>query len=162
MGYREKQRPVAEEFAGRGYERLWGTNDWPLTLSTPERAYLEMLDELPRHESFHQVDMIVEGLRTLSPRRLQKLLADCRSVKVKRLFFFFADRHGHAWLKQIDRDAIDLGTGKRMLVQGGQARPEIPDHRAGGPRCPCLKPTAPGRAADRRHAVRGGGRQISR
>ena len=48
------------------------------------------------------------------PRRLQKLLADCRSVKVKRLFFFFADRHHHAWLKRLDKDAIDLGAGKRM------------------------------------------------
>ena len=54
---------------------------------------LELLDELPERETFHQVDMLMEGLTNLSPRRLQKLLADCRSVKVKRLFFFFADRH---------------------------------------------------------------------
>ena len=64
-----------------------------------------------------------EGLRTLSPRRLQILLADCRSVKVKRLFFWFADRHNPAWLKQIDRAAISLGTGKRMLVKGGKLDP---------------------------------------
>jgi hypothetical protein len=42
------------------------------------------------------------------------------SVKVKRLFFFFADRHQHAWLERLDRDAIDLGVGKRMLVKGGK------------------------------------------
>jgi glycine/D-amino acid oxidase-like deaminating enzyme len=42
------------------------------------------------------------------------------SVKVKRLFFFFADRHQHAWLERLDRDAIDLGEGKRMLVKGGK------------------------------------------
>jgi hypothetical protein len=59
----------------------------------------------------------------LSPRRLEKLLADCRSIKVKRLFFFFADRHQHAWLKRIDRSQIDLGTGKRMLVKGGRLDP---------------------------------------
>src|SRR5680860_1842565 len=34
----------------------WGQWDWPLTLSTPERALLELLDELPARESFHQVD----------------------------------------------------------------------------------------------------------
>jgi hypothetical protein len=39
---------------------------------------------------------------------------------VKRLFFFFADRHQHAWLKRIDRAAVDLGKGKRMLVKGGK------------------------------------------
>jgi hypothetical protein len=54
---------------------------------------------------------------------LQKLLEDCKSVKVKRLFFFFADRHNHAWLKRLDRSRIDLGKGKRMLVRGGKLDP---------------------------------------
>jgi hypothetical protein len=62
----------------------WGQWDWPLTLSTPERAILEMLDGLPTHESFDRADKIMEGLTTLSPRRLQKLLLDCKSIKVKR------------------------------------------------------------------------------
>lgn len=103
---------------------LPGPSDWTIFASTPERALLELLDELPRRESFHQVDMLVEGLRTLSPKRLQRLLADCKSVKVKRLFFWFAERHEHAWLKQIDRASIDLGTGKRMLVKGGKLDPK--------------------------------------
>jgi hypothetical protein len=98
----------------------WGHWDWPLTLSTSERAVLELLDELPDRESFHQADKLMEGLANLSPRRLQKLLEDCRSVKVKRLFFFFADRHAHAWLKRLERKRIDLGKGKRMLVRGGK------------------------------------------
>jgi hypothetical protein len=98
----------------------WGQWDWPLTLSTPERAVLELLDELPARESFHQVDKLIEGLSTLSPRRLQKLLADCRNVKVKRLFFFFADRHNHAWLKQLNKADVDLGSGKRSIIKGGK------------------------------------------
>lgn len=101
----------------------WGQWDWPLTLSTPERAILEMLDGLPAHESFDQADKIMEGLTTLSPRKLQKLLVDCKSIKVKRLFFFFADRHNHPWRKHLDKDAINLGTGKRMLVPGGRLDP---------------------------------------
>lgn len=102
----------------------WGHWDWPLTLSTPERAMLELLDELPKHETFHQADMLMEGLRNLSPRRLHKLLLDCRSIKVKRLFFWFAERHNHAWLKHVNRDGIDLGRGKRMLVRGGKLDPK--------------------------------------
>lgn len=98
----------------------WGQWDWPLTLSTPERAILELLDELPGRETFEQADKLMEGLVNLSPRRMQKLLADCRSVKVKRLFFFFADRHKHSWLKRLDKKAIDLGKGKRMLAKGGR------------------------------------------
>ncbi len=98
----------------------WGQWDWPLTLSTPERAILEMLDELPARESFHHADKVMEGLSNLSPRRMQKLLVDCASVKVKRIFMFLADRHNHAWVKRLDRKAIDLGSGKRMLVKGGR------------------------------------------
>ena len=51
---------------------------------------------------------------------MQKLLEDCRSIKVKRLFFFFADRHPHAWLKRLDKRTVGLGDGKRMLVKGGK------------------------------------------
>lgn len=98
----------------------WGQWDWPLVASVPERAILELLNELPEKESFDQVDMLMEGLATLSPRRLEKLLIDCKSVKVKRLFFFFADRHQHRWLTHLDRSKIDLGSGKRMLVRGGK------------------------------------------
>lgn len=96
---------------------------WPLALSTLERAFLELLDELPDRESFHQADVMMEGLSDLSPRRLQKLLEDCRIIKVKRLFFFFADRHAHAWLKRLDKSRIDLGRGKRQLVTGGRLDP---------------------------------------
>jgi hypothetical protein len=101
----------------------WGQWDWTLTLSSPERAVLELLDELPMRESFDQADKLFEGLSNLSPRRLQALLKACKSVKVKRLFFFFAGRHQHAWLRRLDRGRIDLGAGKRVLVKGGKLDP---------------------------------------
>lgn len=101
----------------------WGQWDWPLTLSTPERAILELLDELPNHETFEQVDALFGSLSNLRPARLQKLLNDCASVKVKRLFFFFADRHKHPWLKKLDKETVELGSGKRMLVKGGVLDP---------------------------------------
>ena len=94
--------------------------DWRLIMSLPERAVLELLDEVPQRETFHQVDMLVDGLRNLSPRRLQMLLVGCRNVKVKRLFYWFAERHKHSWLKELDRKAVDLGKGKRMIVRGGK------------------------------------------
>jgi len=101
-------------------EQSWGHWKYPLTVSTPERAILELLNEVPKSETFHQADVLMEGLRNLSPRRLQALLADCRNVKVKRLFLWFAGRHNHAWLQKLDRSGIDLGKGKRMLVRGGK------------------------------------------
>jgi hypothetical protein len=105
-------------------EKTWGEWDWPITLSTPERAILELLDEVPNRETFHQADMFMEGLRTLSPRRLQKLLEDCKNVKVKRLFLWMAHRHGFRYLNQIDEKRIDLGSGKRSLVKGGYLDPK--------------------------------------
>lgn len=97
-----------------------GRVSWPIRYSSKERAVLELLDELPDRESFHQVDALIEGLSDLSPRRLQQLLESCGSVKVKRLFLFFADRHRHAWRSHLDTSRIDLGTGKRALVPGGK------------------------------------------
>jgi hypothetical protein len=112
------------KLTGGGIETLsWGQWEWPLTLSSPERAYLEFLDELPNHASFHNADMIMQGALNFRPKRLEKLLKNCKSIKVKRLFFFFADRHRHAWRKQIDPEAFDLGKGKRMLFKGGRLDP---------------------------------------
>ncbi|GJM04774.1 MAG: hypothetical protein DHS20C09_07650 [marine bacterium B5-7] len=102
----------------------WGQWQWPMVVSTPERAFLELLDELPQKETFHLADVTMEGLSTISPRRMQSLLETTKSIKVKRLFFFFADRHHHRWLNQIDKKRIKLGKGKRMLVKGGKYLPE--------------------------------------
>jgi hypothetical protein len=115
--------PFTPEFglpdSGAGDLRSLRWENRPLIHSSPERALLELLDELPNRESFHQVDMAIEGLTNLSPLRLENLLLDCRSVKVKRLFFYFADRHSHGWVKHINKARIDLGAGKRMIVRGG-------------------------------------------
>ncbi len=98
----------------------FGEGQWPIVLSTPERAVLELLDEVPNRETFHQADALMDGLANLRPQRIERLLGACRSVKVRRLFLWLADRAGHAWLERIDRDGVDLGRGKRMLVRGGR------------------------------------------
>jgi hypothetical protein len=114
----------------------WGQWDWPLTLSSPERAILELMDDLPNRESFEVVDRFMEGLSNLRPARLQTLLLDCHSIKVKRLFLFFADRHQHAWLKRLDKSVIKRGSGKRSLVPGGRYDPvyqiTVPESLYGG------------------------------
>ncbi|WP_309084625.1 type IV toxin-antitoxin system AbiEi family antitoxin domain-containing protein [Chelativorans sp.] len=77
-------------------------------------AILQLLDELPDHESFHQVDVLMEELSDLTPRGCRSCLSAAEA---------FADRHRHAWLKHIERAAIDLGSGKRMLVKEGRYDP---------------------------------------
>lgn len=111
--------------------------EWPFRQSSPERAILEALNELPDQESFHRLDVVFQGLTTLRPGLLTTLLKACKSVKVKRLFFLFADRHRHRWLAHIDRNEIDLGSGPRALVEDGRysARHQlvVPAEFAGAP-----------------------------
>ncbi len=97
----------------------WATFAGVLVISTPERAILELLDEVPKHETFHQADMLMQGLTNLSPSRLNKLLANCHNIKVKRLFLWFAERHNHTWFARLNQNKINLGSGKRMLLPGG-------------------------------------------
>lgn len=97
--------------------------DWELKMSAPERAVMEVMDELPDHESFHNLDMVFESLTTLRPRMLSALLHSCRKIKVKRLFFVFADRQNHPWRKRLDPEDFNLGRGDRALVTGGKIHP---------------------------------------
>lgn len=112
--------PSGDDQSVAGATPWWS---WPLRTSSPERAILEALDELPDRESFHTLDVTFESLTTLRPRKLTALLAECTSVKVKRLFFVFADRHAHAWRKHVQPETIALGKGDRALVKGGKLHP---------------------------------------
>ena len=112
-----------ESAPGAGHGPTVSPWRWPLKVSSPERAILEALDALPGHATFDNLDMIFQGLTNLRPRRLTTLLRACRSIKVKRLFFVFADRHAHAWRKHLDKSAIDLGSGPRALAKGGKLHP---------------------------------------
>lgn len=116
---------VSAEKEQFGLEFFTKPVDWkeymqPLMVSTPERAYLEVLMDVPQKVSFEHADQLMQGLTSLSPRSLQKLLEGCSNIKVKRLFFWFADRYHYPWLEKLDRSRIDLGKGKRMLVKGGK------------------------------------------
>ena len=112
-----------ESAPGAGHGPTVSPWRWPLKVSSPERAILEALDELPAHATFDNLDMIFQSLTNLRPRRLMTLLRTCRSIKVKRLFFVFADRHAHAWLKHLDKNVIDFGSGPRALAKGGKLHP---------------------------------------
>ncbi len=101
--------------------KQWKDPAWDeeFLISTPERAILEVLHTLPKHISFNHTDELFQGLTNLSPRQLKKLLSCCKSVKVKRLFFWFAERYRYPWFKYLSCDDYDFGSGKRSIVEGG-------------------------------------------
>lgn len=88
-------------------------------VSSPARAVMECLYLAPKSQPLLEVFELIEGLNNLRPASVQKLLEDCTSVKVKRLFLYLADKAGHEWLSYINPDKIDLGSGKRAIVNDG-------------------------------------------
>ena len=99
---------------------LFGSWDWEINVSSPERALFEMMAAIPGKETFHMVDVIMEGAMTLRPDMINALLMDCKNIKVKRLFLWFAQRYEHQWFKSLKLDQVDLGKGKRVIQKDGK------------------------------------------
>lgn len=98
----------------------WHKNLPPLQISGPERALLEVISSVPKYVSLEHAYQLMQGLTTLSPDKMQELLENCHSIKMRRLFFWLADHFNYAWLKKIDRTKIDLGSGNRVIIKGGK------------------------------------------
>jgi hypothetical protein len=99
-----------------------GTMDYDLgnfKVTTPARAIMECLELAPKKFDLAEVYLIMEGLTSLKPNEVQKLLEECTSIKVKRLFLYFSEAANHSWFKYLDIDKINLGSGKRSIVKDG-------------------------------------------
>jgi len=90
-----------------------------IKLSSLERATFELLYLVPRQISFEHAAEVVQALLNLRPRVMQMYLESCRSIKVKRLLLFLATYYQHPWVKNIELDSVDLGAGKRQIVESG-------------------------------------------
>lgn len=90
-----------------------------IKISGAPRAIMECLYLANEAADFKECYELMEGLNNLVPQKVEALLSQCTSVKVKRLFLYFAEKAGHAWFKHIKMDKIDLGKGKRSLVKNG-------------------------------------------
>lgn len=99
-------------------EEKW--NDFSLMISSPERAIFEVLKLVPNEQSFEEASLLMENLSRMRPYLIQELLEACSSIKVKRLFLFFAEHLGHSWLSELCLEKIDLGKGKRVIVENGR------------------------------------------
>ena len=85
---------------------------------------MECLYSVPKSQPLLEVYEIMEGLNNLRPASVQALLEACKSVKVKRLFLYLAEKAGHDWFNYLDLKKVDLGSGKRSIVQGGTYVPK--------------------------------------
>lgn len=114
--HRTEFLPYEKSFGFSSYS--YGNN--PVELSSAERAILEMLYLVPGEHTFEESFLIMENLTSLRASLLQKLLENCKSVKVKRIFAYMAEKLEYSWFKKLKIDSIDFGKGKRVVVSGGE------------------------------------------
>ena len=94
-------------------------NNFEVAVSSPERAFLESLDLAPKYYGLTDLFQVMEMLNGLRANLLQQLLEECKSIKVRRLFLFMAEKAAHLWFADLDLSKIDLGKGKRSIVKNG-------------------------------------------
>ncbi len=90
--------------------------------SCPERAAMEMLFLAPKCHALFDVAEVMEKLKPLQPDTAQLLLENCNSIKVKRFFLYFANRFRRGLISKLDLTKINLGSGKRVIGNGGKYR----------------------------------------
>jgi hypothetical protein len=93
--------------------------DFEIVISAPERAAMEMLYHVPNEQGFDEAQKIVEGLFTLRPAIVQKLLENCNSIKVKRLFMYMAEKNSLPWIQELNLSKINFGNGERSIIKNG-------------------------------------------
>jgi hypothetical protein len=116
---RLSRNPFSETYNGGIEKVLFGSWDWEIPYSTPERALIEVCSTLDNDVDIVSADKSFEGAGTLRPKLLQDLLENTRQVKAKRLFLWFVRRHAFPWFSQINIDKLELGSGKRQIVANG-------------------------------------------
>ncbi|WP_018463956.1 type IV toxin-antitoxin system AbiEi family antitoxin [Segatella paludivivens] len=90
-----------------------------LQVSTPELAIMECLLLAPEYYNLMDIYYLMEMLTTLRAGLVTKLLEQCSSFKVKRLFLYMAEKSKHSWFKRLDLSKVTLGSGPRSLCKGG-------------------------------------------
>lgn len=121
--YKNSQREIfanmnKEEIAKYTISISW--EDIEIKTACPEMAILQVLRQVPNKVSFEHAAELMQGMTSLSPRKLQVLLEACTHIGVKRLFLFLANHYKYVWFTKLKTENIYLGSGKRMLVEGGE------------------------------------------
>ena len=113
-----KHNPIKK--SATGIEHVpFGMWDWPIPISSPERAFVELTSTLNTKEEIEHAKLMIHGALNLRPKLLQSVLESCGSVKAKRLFMWMARSTDALWYKRIETSCIDFGTGKRQIFPNG-------------------------------------------
>ena len=92
---------------------------FPVKVACSELAILEYVEGVNDSDSFMSARELMEGMIDLRVKVLQELLEKCSSIRVKRIFLYLAEQINLPWPSKLDKEKIDLGVGKRVIVKGG-------------------------------------------
>lgn len=109
----------SEEVRQRLFVRqLEPQSDYSPCVSDPERALLEMLDNVPGVQTLQESREIMESMYSLNPGKLELLLQACTKIKVKRLFWNLCQDLDLPFLGEIDYSKIDFGSETSYIIRG--------------------------------------------
>lgn len=91
--------------------------EFSIKISSLERAIFEYLYKV--NSTIDEAYYLMENLSTLRPTIIQELLESCKSIKVKRLFLYLAEKASSPWFEALDISKINLGKGPRQIVKSG-------------------------------------------
>lgn len=91
-----------------------------LIASRPELAAYEVVDAIGKQISFGHAAELFQGLVNLSPKRVQSLLERSHAIQTNRVFLFLSHHCGHQWVQHLNETNIELGSGKRQVVEKGR------------------------------------------
>lgn len=84
-------------------------------VSTPERALLELLDEVGVRQPLQEAREIAEGTYSLRAEVLMNLLKHCTSVKTLRLCLRFGRELSLPWAAKLDETALPKGSNRPWI-----------------------------------------------
>ena len=99
---------------------LYRQEHFSIVISPAERAAFEVVYEVSDASTFEWAAELVQGLVNLRPKPMQEYFEACTSIRVKRILMFLASHYRLPWYDRLDRSRIELGKGKRQVVQGGR------------------------------------------
>lgn len=91
-------------------------------VSMPERALLEMLDEVGVRQPLQEAREITEGAYNLRADVLTDLLKRCTSVKTVRLCLTLARELSLPWAEKLDTAALPRGSARPWISKGKDGR----------------------------------------
>lgn len=97
-----------------GVDRFENRDGAPLA-STPERALLELLDEVGVRQPLQEAREITEGTYNLRAEVLMDLLKRCTSVKTVRLCLTLGRELSLPWAGKLDAAALPKGSGRPWI-----------------------------------------------